>query len=128
MRSRSSADDSSKALRRLVIRLTEARKKAVPRITQADLASKLHKSHQSAIAKIEGGEHELRLPDFVRWARIVGEDPLKLLEEFEENLEVEGRTRTRVLLRKRSDANPSPEEVQASRQPRERKLLKRRPR
>lgn len=101
MASRSSADDSSKALRRLVVRLTDARKKAVPRITQAALAKELKKTHQSAVAKLEGGEHELRLADFVLWARFVGEDPCKLLEEFEQDLKHERRVRVRVQLKNR---------------------------
>lgn len=124
MQSRSSADDSSKALRRLVIRLTDARKNADPRITQEALARQLKKSHQSAVAKIEIGEHELRLADFVRWARAVGEDPCELLMEFEENLAEEERKRDRVLLRRPRTESP-PQKVQSDRQPRARKPLNR---
>jgi len=80
-----------KALARLVARLADARR--TRGLSQAVLARRLGKKHQSFVAKVESGERRIDLEDFVRWARLVDLDPGELLVLFEEDLERLPRTR-----------------------------------
>jgi transcriptional regulator with XRE-family HTH domain len=82
-------DNDKDALSKLVARLAAARR--VAGLTQKELATLLRKSSQSAVAKLENEERKLDLPDFVRWARAVGEDPHELLRQFERDLKVRNR-------------------------------------
>ena len=60
--------------------LITARKKAD--VTQTDLAARLGRP-QSFVAKYEGRERRLDVAEFVKIARELGADPIKLLREAE---------------------------------------------
>jgi transcriptional regulator with XRE-family HTH domain len=48
-------------------------------LTQHDVARRL-KTHQSFVAKYEGGERRIDVTEFVTIARAVGADPVRLLK------------------------------------------------
>ena len=56
--------------------LIEARRNA--NLNQADVAAKLGKP-QSFVAKYEGGERRLDVPEFISVAQAIGADPISLL-------------------------------------------------
>jgi transcriptional regulator with XRE-family HTH domain len=66
--------EGQKAFREL---MTKARNDAD--LTQHDVARRL-KTHQSFVAKYEGGERRIDVTEFVTIARAVGADPVRLLK------------------------------------------------
>ena len=63
--------------------LVGAREKAV--MTQQKLAKRLG-THQSFVAKYEGGERRLDVIEFITIARAIGADPLRLLRTLVQKL------------------------------------------
>jgi transcriptional regulator with XRE-family HTH domain len=60
--------------------LVAARRKA--HLTQADVAERLAKP-QSYVAKYEGGERRLDVVEFLRIARAIGADPVRVLRTLQ---------------------------------------------
>lgn len=67
---------SQKRLQALLISTRKAKK-----LTQWDVAEKLGRP-QSFVAKYEGGERRLDVPEFIEVARALGADPCALLKEL----------------------------------------------
>lgn len=67
---------SQKRLQALLISTRKAKK-----LTQWDVAEKLGRP-QSFVAKYEGGERRLDVPEFIEVARALGVDPCALLREL----------------------------------------------
>jgi transcriptional regulator with XRE-family HTH domain len=63
--------------RRLLALLVEARERAD--LTQRDVADLLKKP-QSFVAKYEGGERRLDVPEFIAVTRALGADPVRILK------------------------------------------------
>jgi transcriptional regulator with XRE-family HTH domain len=63
--------------RRLLALLVEARERAD--LTQRDVAALLNKP-QSFVAKYEGGERRLDVPEFIAVTRALGADPIRILK------------------------------------------------
>ena len=84
------------AYARFLERLKAARKQAG--ISQELLASRLQK-HQTFVSKVENGERLLDLVEYLRWAREIDADALKLLQPLADGLQGRRRPRKRTPLK-----------------------------